>query len=216
MPEIEDAAEAMGLQYYDRISDMNGFAALEGAPFMLPCCIPGSTGAKEHLLGIYLLEETQNQRQVASGLMVVSSGYCSLARSSGDFAEALVKAELIRGFNANYTKLYEDILRAMVVAHYRWYSGYSSGEQAFLMSQPLGLDYALIVNPGELTMKLVWPASSTTAETMAEMTKAYEEFTDSDSLGIRSTVASNYNALALASQRLAEGCDTSLPTAGST
>jgi hypothetical protein len=216
LPEVESAAKAMGLQYYDRISDMNGYAALEGAPFMLSCCIPGSTGAKEHLLSTYILEETQQAVQVASGLMVVSSGYCSLADSAADFAEALVKAELIRGFNANYSLLDDAILKAMVVAHYRWYSGYSSGEQAFIMSHPMGLDFALLIDPKELDMRMIWPASSETAETMAEMLKAYESFMDADPLGIRSTVASNYNALALASQRLAEGCDTSSPTAGST
>ncbi len=216
LPEIESAAKTMGLQYYDRITDMNGYAALEGAPFMLPCCIPGSTGAKEHLLSIYILEETKDDRQVASGIMVVSSGYCSLADSSGDFAEALVKAELIRGFNANYSMLNEVILKAMVVAHYRWYSGYSSGEQSFILSQPLGLDYALLINPEDLSMRLIWPAGSATAEDMDEMLKAYDGFAEVDPLGVRSTVASNYNALALANQKLAEGCDTSLPTAGST
>lgn len=216
LPEIESAAKAMGLQYFERITDMNGYAALEGAPFMLSCCIPGSTGAKEHLLSTYILEEMQDTRQVASGLMVVSSGYCSLADSSGDFAEALVKAELIRGFNANFSKLEGDILKAMVVAHYSWYSGYASGEQAFLMSQPLGLDYALLINPDELSMKLIWPASSATAEPMSEMLKAYDLYSNADPLGILSTVASNYNALALARQKLVEGCDTTIPAAGST
>ena len=216
LPEIETAANAMGLQYYDRVSDMNGYSALEGIPYMLPCCIPGSTGTKEHLLSIYILEETRDQRQVASGLMVVSSGYCSLSQSSGDFAESLVKAELIRGFNANYSMLEEAILKAMIVAHYRWYSGYESSEQAFLMSQPMGLDYALLIDPEELTMKLIWPAGSVAAETMPEMLKAYDLYAEADPLGIRSTVQSNYNALALASQRLAEGCDTTSPTAGST
>jgi len=216
LPEVESVAKALGLQYYDRISDMNGYAALEGIPIMLPCCIPGSTGTKEHLLSTYILEETQQAKQVASGIMVASTGYCSLAESAADFAEALVNAELIRGFYANYSMLDEAILKAMVVAHYRWYSGYSSGEQAFIMSHPMGLDFALLINPKELDMRMIWPASSATAEPMAEMLKAYDSFMDADPLGIRSTVASNYNALALASQRIAEGCDTSLPTPGST
>ncbi len=204
-PTIEAVVQAFGLVNYIDVVDANGANALEIMPVMKPCCIPGVSGTLEHLLQLYLLETKKDDIRYLAGLMFEVTGYCTLSDVASDFVNVVLKAEFLRNGTSDSTSLKESIMKAMVVAHYRWYMAGAKGAQAMTVSLAWGLDFTLFVDPQAQTIRLMWPGTVPGATSMQESVESYDRYLSDDKLGIEAIISTNYNSMALSCEEAESG-----------
>ena len=204
-PTIEAVVQAFGLVNYADIVDSKGAYALEIMPVMKPCCIPGVSGTLEHLLKLYLLEAKKDDIRYLAGLMFEVTGYCTLSDVASDFTNVVLKAESLRNGTSDSSSLKEGIMKAMVVAHYRWYMAGTKGAQAMTVSLAWGLDFTLFVDPQAQTIRLLWPAAVPGATPLHESVKSYDIYLSDDKLGIEAIISTNYNSMALSCEQAESG-----------
>lgn len=204
-PTISAIVQTFGLVNYSDIVDSKGANALESMPVMKPCCIPGVSGTLEHLLRLYLLESKKDDIRYLAGIMFEITGYCTLSDVATDLVNVVLKAEYLRNGASDSTSLRESIMKAMVVAHYRWYMAGTKGAQAMMVSQAWGLDFALFVDPQAQTIRLLWPANVPGATSLQESIESYDKYLSDDKLGIEAIISTNYNSMALSCETAESG-----------
>ena len=211
LPSVADAVDNFGLEYFTDAFRKNGLSAIEGPIEMKPCCIPGSTGAYEHLLQLTLLQGSLNRTKVFKGLELSITGYCTIADASGDIASTVAKAEALLGSTIDRAALEDAVQKVLTVAHHRWYTGTDKGPMYYSMDLEGTLGFTLKANPEMLEIALLWPAQAPGMIPMSEALSEYDSIADADSLGIEAMIKTDFNALALKRQEAAmeeESCTT--------
>ncbi len=200
LPSISEAAGYFEMDFYSEVARGNGFSVIEGPIEMKTCCIPGSTGAYEHLLQIALIQGSSNRIKVFKGLKLSINGYCTVADASWDITSTVAKAEEMLGKSIDEAALEAAVQKVLILAHHRWYTGTDKGPKYYSMELDGTLGFTLKADPEALEIELLWPVRVSAAMPMMEALSEYDSITEADSLGIETIFNADFNALALEMQ----------------
>lgn len=204
LPTIRKAIDAFDLDFYDEITDAQGASVIQGPLEMKQCCLPGSTGAKEHLLQLSFVQSSFAGVDRLKELRLSISGYCTISDATADIASAVAKAEGVLGTTSSKQELEDAIGKVLVIAHYDWMTGNGKGPQYFTVELPDHPSFTLTVDADMLEIDLAWPATLPSARNLAEVIAKYDSMAESDKLGIEAVRNANYNELALQNEEAAE------------
>jgi hypothetical protein len=198
LPSLDVALSTLGLGSFEAIRDANGLFATVAPPGIKSCCMIGLTGAREHIVRVSLLEGGAEGEGSFTGLQIEITGYCTIPDVAFDLSEAILKLESTRKpFGVSNQQLYDNMLKVLTTAHYKWYMESTQLDQLYLLELAGMLPMTLVSNPGLSTVRLMWPAADTSAVSLDQALKAYATYKETDQLGIETIIKTDFNALAL-------------------
>ncbi len=197
LPTVGEAITALGIINAVQATDMNGIPVLEAEPEMKPCCVPGVNGAIGHTARLLVLLVKGSGKPRFAGLEYYVSGYCTLKDLSEDIASVIVRAESLLDSEVEIQDISDDVLKVLAVAHYDWYSMGNKEVRTVGVSYEGGRDFAIIADPNNLTVRVIWPTVLPEAAYMSSTISSYAEVMYRDPLGLEAVLRSSFNEMAM-------------------